>query len=204
MVKINNKKQADMSTIDSDNKIRCFGDSPGKKFYADYHDQEWGIPSHDDRHLFEMLILEGAQAGLNWETILKRRHGYQIAFHNFDPLKVASMNDSELEALLLNKEIIRHRLKIFGTRQNAQVFLKIQKEFGSFDNYVWSFVKNKTIKNHWQQMKDIPAKTKESEALSKDLKKRGMTFVGDKIIYAYMQAVGIVNDHIVGCWCYKS
>lgn len=186
----------------SDDKNRCFGMGVGKEFYADYHDHEWGIPVHEERLLFEMLILEGAQAGLSWETILKRRQGYRKAFHHFDPLKVASMSDEELEMLLQNPEIIRNRLKVYGTRQNARVFLKIQQEFGSFDRYIWDFVKGKPIKNHWKDFKDVPTRTTESDALSKDLKKRGMTFVGSTIIYAFMQAIGMVNDHIITCWCY--
>jgi len=179
-------------------KVRCFGS--GKEFYARYHDTEWGIPSHDDRHLFEMLILEGAQAGLSWETILKRRDGYRRAFHNFDAAKVASMNDAELESLRQDEGIIRNRLKIYAARQNAQVFLEIQKEFGSFDRYLWAFVSGKPIVQSRQNLKEIPCRTKESDAISKDLKKRGMTFVGSTIIYAYMQAVGLVNDHIASCW----
>jgi len=185
-----------------DDKKRCFGGSPGKEFYAEYHDREWGIPVHDDRHLFEMLILEGAQAGLSWETILKRRSGYRKAFHQFDPIKVASMQDAELETLRQNQEIIRNRLKIYAARQNAQVFINIQKEFGSFDHYLWKFVNGKPIVNHWKHFKEIPVNTPESDALSKDLKKRGMTFVGSTIIYAYMQAIGMVNDHTTECWRY--
>jgi len=177
-------------------KKRCFGNGPNKAFYADYHDDEWGIPVHDDRHLFEMLILEGAQAGLSWETVLKKREGYRKAFYNFDPVKVAKMSDDKLEALRENPEIIRNRLKINSARQNARVFLAIQKEFGSFDAYVWRFVSGKPIVNHRRQLEQIPSTTKESDALSKDLKKRGMNFVGSTIIYAYMQAVGLVNDHI--------
>lgn len=183
-----------------DGKKRCFGGQPGKEFYAEYHDHEWGNPAHDDRHLFEMLILEGAQAGLSWETILKRRKGYREAFHHFDPHKVASMSNAELDALFQNDKIIRNRLKIYAARQNAQVFLKIQQEFGSFDRYVWSFVNRKPIVNHRQRFEDVPTTTIESDALSKDLKKRGMTFVGSTIIYAYMQAVGMVNDHLADCW----
>ena len=182
-------------------KYRCFGS--GKAFYEEYHDNEWGIPSHDDQHLFEMLILEGAEAGLSWEIVLKKREGYRKAFHQFDPLKVATMGDDALEVLCHNPEIIRNRLKIYATRKNAQVFLKIQKEFGSFDGYVWNFVGGSPMKNHWRQWKDVPATTPESEALSKDLKKRGMTFVGPSIIYAFMQAVGMVNDHLTECWCYS-
>lgn len=191
-----------MSILPSqDGKKRCFGGQPGKELYAKYHDEEWGIPVHDDRHLFEMLILEGAQAGLSWETILKRREGYVQAFHHFDPVKVASMSDQELEGLLKNEKIIRNRLKVYAARQNARVFLKIQKEFGSFDSYVWAFVKGKPIINRWKKFEEIPITTPESDALSKDLKKRGMTFVGSTIIYAYMQAVGLVNDHLADCWC---
>jgi DNA-3-methyladenine glycosylase I len=190
--------------ISADGKKRCFGGDPGKEFYAEYHDNEWGIPQHDDRHLFEMLILEGAQAGLSWETILKRREGYRRAFHQFDVAKVASMTDSELERLRENPEIIRNRLKIYSARKNAQVFLKIQEEHGSFDHYVWSFVNGKPIINHWQHIDNMPVTTPESDALSKDLKKRGMSFVGSTIIYAYMQAIGMVNDHPVDCWRYHN
>lgn len=184
--------------IGKDGKKRCFGGD--KQFFIDYHDNEWGTPSHNDQHLFEMLILEGAQAGLSWETILKKRDGYRKAFYNFNPVKVAAMTDSKLEELRTNPEIIRNRLKIYSARQNAQVFLKIQEEFGSFDKYVWKFVNNKPIINHWTKFSDVPATTAASDALSKDLKKRGMTFVGSTIIYAFMQAVGMVNDHLVGCW----
>lgn len=180
---------------------RCFGDQPGKEFYAVYHDQEWGRPVHDDQHLFEMLILEGAQAGLSWETILKRRDAYRQAFHSFNPKKVAAMTDDELNNLLQNERIIRNRLKIFSARKNAQAFLEIQKEFGSFDKYVWGFVNHTPIINHWKHFKEVPPSTPESTALSKDLKKRGMTFVGSTIMYAFMQAVGMVNDHLVDCFC---
>lgn len=189
-----------MLTITIDNKKRCFGNKPHQELYAQYHDVEWGVPAHDDQHLFEMLILEGAQAGLSWETILKRREGYRHAFHNFDPHKVAAMQDAQLEALRNDAAIIRNRLKIYAARQNALVFLRIQKEFGSFDAYLWNFVDHKPIINHWQALKDIPATTVISDALSKDLKKRGMTFVGSTIIYAYMQAIGMVNDHVADCW----
>lgn len=165
-----------------------------------YHDNEWGTPSHDDTHLFEMLILEGAQAGLSWETILKKRDGYRKAFHHFDPAKVAKMTDGELDALRLNAEIIRNKLKIYSARKNALVFLAIQREFGSFDTYVWSIVGGKPLVNRWKHLSDIPVSTVESEALSKDLKKRGMIFVGPTIMYAFMQAVGMVNDHLIDCW----
>lgn len=182
-------------------KKRCFGE--GKDFYAEYHDKEWGIPVHDDRHLFEMLILEGAQAGLSWETVLKRREAYRELFHKFDPKKVAKMSDQDLEEILQNPKIIRNRLKVYAARTNAKVFLEIQNEHGSFDNYLWAFVDGKPIKNKRNSLKEIPPKTKESDALSKDLKKRGMTFVGSTIIYAFMQAVGLVNDHVVDCWRYQ-
>ena len=182
---------------------RCFGGGAGKEFYAEYHDNEWGIPVHSDQHLFEMLILEGAQAGLSWETILKRRQGYRNAFHHFDPAKVAFMSDGEMELLLQDSRVIRNRLKIYGARQNARVFLKIQQEFGSFDCYIWNFVKGEPIKNHWKALKDIPITTAESDALSKDLKRRGMIFVGSTIIYAYMQAIGMVDDHTIECWRYE-
>lgn len=178
---------------------RCFGS--GKEFYAKYHDKEWGIPVYDDRHLFEMLILEGAQAGLSWETILRRRDNYRQAFHNFDPLKVVNMTDDELNSLLENPGIIRNRLKIYAARQNASVFLKIQKEFGSFSNYVWKFVDDKPVITRRKSFKDVPSSTPISDALSKDLKRRGMTFVGSTIMYAFMQAVGLVDDHLEGCVC---
>jgi len=187
-------------SISLDGKRRCFGGEPGKEFYAHYHDHEWGIPVHDDRHLFEMLILEGAQAGLSWETVLKKRVGYRRAFHNFSPQLVAAMSDDALEALRENPEIIRNRLKIYATRRNAIVFLEIAKEFGSFDTYLWRFVKGKPLVQKWQQLSEIPATSPQSDALSKDLKKRGMTFVGSTIIYAYMQAIGMVNDHVADCW----
>lgn len=178
---------------------RCFGDGPGKEFYAEYHDREWGIPVHEERRLFEMLVLEGAQAGLSWETILKRREGYRQAFHQFDPTRVANMTDEDLEDLMHCEEIIRNRLKIYSARQNARVFLDIQQEFGSFDAYVWRFVQGKPIVNQWKALKEVPCESPESMSLSKDLKRRGMTFVGPTIMYAYMQAIGMVNDHLVNC-----
>ena len=187
--------------IELQNKKRCFGGASGKEFYATYHDEEWGVPVYDDRLLFEMLILEGAQAGLSWETILKRRQGYREVFYQFDPRKVGQMSDVELENLRQDVRIIRNRLKIYAARKNAQVFLKIQEEFGTFAIYLWSFVDNKPLINHWKSFAEVPVKTLESDQLSKDLKRRGMTFVGSTIIYAYMQAVGLVNDHLVDCWC---
>ena len=182
-------------------KERCFGSAAGKEFYAEYHDKEWGVPVCDDRHLFEMLILEGAQAGLSWETILKRREEYRRVFHHFDPVKVAKMTDDELNVLLENRGIIRNRLKIYAARRNASVVLQIQKELGSFSNYVWSFVDHKPIVTRRKSLKDVPASTPISDALAKDLKKRGMTFVGSTIIYAFMQAVGLVDDHLANCPC---
>lgn len=188
--------------IGMDGRKRCFGNKPGKQFYADYHDTEWGVPVYDDQRLFEMLILEGAQAGLSWETILKRREGYRRAYHNFDVQKVAVMSDDELEALRSDERIIRNRLKIYAARKNAQVFLQIQKELGTFSRYLWAYVGDKPIINNWRSFDEVPVKTEVSDAISKDLKKRGMSFVGSTIIYAYMQAVGLVDDHIEGCWCY--
>lgn len=182
----------------SNEKKRCFG--TGNSLYEVYHDTEWAVPSHDDQHLFQMLILEGAQAGLSWETVLKKRSAYKKAFHNFNPKKVATMTDAQLHALTQNPDIIRNRLKIFSARKNAQAFLRIQKEFGSFDAYLWEFVDGKPIINHWKHLKDAPTTTAQSDALSKDLKKRGMSFVGSTIIYAFMQAVGMVNDHSKECW----
>lgn len=184
-------------------KIRCGWVGVGKPFYEHYHDTEWGVPVYDDQKHFEFLILEGAQAGLSWETILKRRDGYRKAFKNFDPKKVAKMTDTELEKLMQDEGIIRNRLKIFSARKNALAFLAIQKEFGSFTKYIWQFVGGKPKINHPKTLKDIAPRTKESDALSKDLKKRGMTFVGSTIIYAHMQATGLVNDHIDDCFCKK-
>jgi len=183
-----------------DGKIRCFGCKPGQDLYAAYHDNEWGIPEYNDTKLFEMLILEGAQAGLSWETVLKKREGYRRAFHSFDPTRVAAMTDADLERLRDNPEIIRNRLKIYSARKNSLVFLALQREFGSFATYLWRYVDGKPILNAWQRFGDVPVRTAISDALAKDLKKRGMSFVGSTIMYAYMQAVGMVNDHLVGCW----
>ncbi|HEX4130199.1 MAG TPA: DNA-3-methyladenine glycosylase I [Pirellulales bacterium] len=179
---------------------RCSWVSLDKPDYVRYHDEEWGVPVHDDRHLFEMLILEGAQAGLSWYTILRRRDGYRRAFKEFDPAKAARMTDAQLERVLLTGDIIRNRLKVFSVRTNARAYLAIQKEFGSFDAYLWAFVDNKPLVNRPKSMADVPARTAISDALSKDLKRRGMTFVGSTIIYAYLQAVGLVNDHMQGCF----
>ena len=183
-----------------DNKNRCFGNGVGKAFYAKYHDEEWAIPVYDDQKLFEMLILEGAQAGLSWEIILKKRAGYQKAFYNFDVKKVAKMADDELEKLRENPQIVRNRLKIYATKKNAQIFLEIQKEFGSFNKYIWGFVNENPIQNNWKSFAEIPVRTVISDQISKDLKKRGMGFVGSTIIYAFMQAIGMVDDHLINCW----
>ncbi len=167
--------------------------------YREYHDREWGVPVHDDRVLFEFLILEGAQAGLSWRTILERRDGYRKAFADFDAQKVARYTDAKLEKLLLDPGIIRNRLKVWSARSNAQAFLAVQKEFGSFAKYQWSFVGGKPIVNQRKTIKDVPARTEVSDAYSKDLQKRGFKFVGTTIIYAHMQATGMVNDHLVSC-----
>lgn len=167
--------------------------------YIKYHDEEWGVPVHNDQTHFEFLILEGAQAGLSWATVLKKREGYRKLFSNFDPKKVAQFSDEKLEKILLNPAIIRNRLKVFSARNNAIRFLEVQKEFGSFDNYIWSFVGGKPIINHLKTMKDAQATSKESDALSKDLLKRGFKFVGSTVMYAHMQACGLVNDHLVDC-----
>ncbi|MCI0455194.1 MAG: DNA-3-methyladenine glycosylase I [Candidatus Dadabacteria bacterium] len=169
----------------------------------EYHDKEWGEPVHDDRKLFELLVLEGAQAGLNWETVLKKRENYRKAFHNFDPAKIACYTEKDIKRLLGDPGIIRNRLKIEAAVTNANKFLKIQDEFGSFDKYIWQFVGGKTIYNKLKSLSELQATTKESDGMSKDLKKRGFKFVGSTICYAFMQAVGMVNDHVVNCFRYK-
>ena len=169
----------------------------------DYHDTEWGVPLHDDRGLFEFLILEGAQAGLSWDTILRKRENYRKAFDGFDPIKVVRYSDAKREKLLANEGIIRNRLKIASAVANAKAFLAVQKEFGSFDAYVWAFVGGKSIDGRRRVLGDVPAKTEVSDALSKDLRKRGFNFVGSTIMYAFMQATGMVNDHLVSCFRYK-
>jgi DNA-3-methyladenine glycosylase I len=168
-----------------------------------YHDHEWGVEIHDDRTLFEFLVLEGAQAGLSWSTILRKREGYRKAFDNFDARKISQYSENTVSRLLTNPEIIRNRLKINATITNARAFLQVQKEIGSFDRYTWQFVNGKPIQNSWRKMTDIPSSTPESEAMSKDLKKRGFKFIGATICYAFMQAVGMVNDHVVDCFRYK-
>lgn len=176
------------------------GDDP---LYIDYHDTEWGVPSRDDAHLFEMLVLEGAQAGLAWITVLRKREGYRELFDGFDAERIARYTDRKLDKLLLDPRIIRNRLKVYGTRQNAQAFLTVQEEIGSFSKYLWGFVENRATQNRWRTMKELPATTAVSDALSKDLKKRGFTFVGSTIMYAYMQATGMVNDHTTDCFRHR-
>ena len=171
--------------------------------YVKYHDEEWGVPVHDDRLHFEFLILEGAQAGLSWATILKRRNGYRKAFAGFDPVKVAEFDEREIENLLQDPGIIRNKLKVNGAVTNARKFLEVQQEFGSFDDYIWSFVGGKPTVNSWKKMSEVPATSRESDLLSKDLKKRGFKFVGSTIMYAHMQACGLVNDHTVDCFRYR-
>ena len=169
-----------------------------------YHDKEWGVPVHDDKKLFEFLILEGAQAGLSWQTVLNKRENYRKALHGFNPVKIASYSDRDVKRLLGNSGIIRNRLKITATIENAKRFIEIQKEFGSFDFYIWQFVNGKQIKNKFKLLKEILPTTKESDAMSKDLRKRGFKFVGSTICYAFMEAVGMVNDHEVKCFRYNS
>jgi DNA-3-methyladenine glycosylase I len=173
---------------------------PVDELYQHYHDTEWGVPLHDDRALFEFLILEGAQAGLSWHIILKKRAHYRAAFDQFDPAKVARYTPAKINKLLADPGIIRNRLKIASTVRNARAFLAVQEEFGSFDRYIWRFVDGRPIINHPRSMKDVPAHTKESDAMSKDLKQRGFNFIGSTICYAHMQATGMVNDHLVHCF----
>jgi len=184
------------------NKIRCdwCGTDP---LYVAYHDDEWGSPLHDDRRLFEMLILEGAQAGLSWSTILKKREAYRKAFDEFDAEKVALYTPKRLEAMLKNPDIVRNRLKVEAAVTNARAFLRVVDEFGSFDRYIWGFVGGRPIQNRWRRLREIPPKTAASDAMSKDLKKRGFKFVGSTICYAFMQAVGMVNDHVMDCYRYR-
>jgi DNA-3-methyladenine glycosylase I len=183
-------------------KQRCAwaGDNP---LYVKYHDDEWGVPVHDDRKLFEMLILEGAQAGLSWITILRKRENYRNAFDKFNPYKIARYDTEKVKQLLNNDGIIRNRLKIASAIQNAGCFIEIKKKFGSFDNYIWKFVDYTPIENMWKSIKDIPARTIESDLMSRELKKNGFKFVGSTICYAFMQAVGMVNDHTIDCFRHK-
>ena len=181
----------------------CENSSLGK-LYTDYHDHDWGVPVHDDRVLFEFLILEGAQAGLSWSTILNKREHYRAAFAGFDPAKVANFSDQKIAALLLDPGIVRNRLKVQSAVTNARAFLSVQKEFGSFDAYIWAFVGGKPKLNAWAAMNAVPAKTPESDAMSTDLKKRNFKFVGSTICYAFMQATGMVNDHLQSCFRHKA
>jgi DNA-3-methyladenine glycosylase I len=180
---------------------RC--DWPTNDLAIKYHDEEWGVPLHDDRGLFEFLILEGAQAGLSWDTILRKRENYRDSFDGFDVEKVARYTDKRVEKLLQNEGIIRNRLKVASAVANAKVFLTVQKEFGSFDKYIWSFVDGEPIVNKWKDTSQVPATSPVSDAISKDMKKRGFNFVGSTIMYAHMQATGMVNDHLVSCFRYK-
>ena len=184
----------------SPNLIRCSWAS--NQLSIRYHDEEWGLPQHDDRILFEFLLLEGAQAGLSWDTILQKRENYRAAFDGFDPERIAHYDRRKMQSLLRNPGIIRNRLKIASAAQNAKAFLRVQKEFGSFDHYIWQFTGGKPRLNAWRSNQQVPAHTAESDAMSKDLKKRGFNFVGSTICYAFMQAVGIVNDHRVDCFRY--
>jgi len=185
-----------------DSKVRCSWVKGGNELYYRYHDNEWGVPVHDDRELFEFLTLEAAQAGLSWATVLNKREGYRQAFDNFDIEKVASYSDKKIAQLLENPDIIRNKLKVNATVINAGRILEMQKEFGSFDRYIWQFVDGDIIQNTWKLMEDVPAKTVISDAMSKDLKKRGFKFIGTTICYAFMQATGMVNDHTVDCFCF--
>lgn len=182
---------------------RCKWAEGGNLDYIRYHDEEWGVPVHDDRVHYEFLILEGAQAGLSWSTILNKREGYRKAFADFDPAKVARFTEKRVAKLLENPAIVRNRLKVTSAITNAKAFLKVQKEFGSFNDYIWDFVGGKPVQNRFRRDSEIPATSPESDALSDDLKKRGFKFVGSTIIYAHMQATGLVNDHVTGCFRYK-
>ena len=179
--------------------IRCSWAASNPLFYV-YPDEEWGVPTHNDRHLFEMLILEGAQAGLSWLTILKKRDNYRKAVDKFDPAKIARYDRAKMANLMQDEGIVRNRLKIAATVENARAFLRVKDEFDTFDRYIWQFVGGKPKVNRWQGLRQIPASTPESDAMSKDLRKRGFKFVGSTICYAYMQAVGMVNDHTIDCW----
>ncbi|ANM29700.1 DNA-3-methyladenine glycosylase [Acidobacteria bacterium Mor1] len=190
-----------MATLHEDGKKRC--DWAKNPLAVAYHDEEWGSPLHDDRLLFEFLILEGAQAGLSWDTILKKRPHYRKVYKRFDPKKVARFGKADVERLLADPGIVRNRLKVESSIQNAKLFLEVQKEFGSFDAYIWDFVGGKPRLNRWKQMGQVPATTAESDAMSKALKKRGFRFVGSTICYAFMQATGMVNDHTTGCFRYR-
>ena len=175
----------------------------GDPLFLAYHDEEWGVPSHDERHLFEMLVLEGAQAGLSWSTILRKRENYQKAFAGFDPEKVARFDKRKRERLLGDAGIVRNRLKIDSAIANARATLTVREEFGTLDAYLWSFVDGRPLRNKWRTLRELPAETPESSAMSKDLKRRGFRFVGPTVCYAFMQAAGLVNDHVVSCFRYR-
>ena len=183
-------------------KKRCSW-AEGNQLEKDYHDTEWGVPVHDDKVLFEFLILEGAQAGLSWSTILNKREGYREALDGFDTQKISNYKEDKVAELLANPGIVRNKLKVNSTISNARLFIEVQKEFGSFDAYIWQFVGGKPIVNSWNSVSEVPVSTLESDAMSKDLKKRGFKFIGTTICYAYMQAMGMVNDHTSDCFCYK-
>jgi len=185
-------------------KPRCPWANPKNPLYLKYHDHEWGVPSYEDRELFELLILEGAQAGLSWETILNKRERYREQFDDFDVHKVAAYNETKVTTLLCDSGIIRNRLKIHAAITNARIFIEIQKEFGSFSTFIWGFVDHTPILNHYESIEEVPTATPLSEEISKNLKKRGMKFVGPTIIYAYMQSIGMVNDHLLGCFKHPS
>ncbi|NOQ25919.1 MAG: DNA-3-methyladenine glycosylase I [Bacteroidales bacterium] len=174
-----------------------------KPLDIEYHDKEWGVPVHDDTKLFEYLVLDAFQAGLSWSTILNKRENFRKAFDNFDSIKISNYKQEKIDELIQDKSIVRNKLKINGTVKNAKAFIKVQQEFGSFDKYIWSFTGGKTIVNNWKELNETPATSVESDAMSKDLKKRGFTFVGSTICYAFMQAAGIVNDHLISCFRYK-
>ena len=184
-------------------KIRCAWVPAGDSLYAAYHDTEWGVPVFKDQKIFEFLVLESAQAGLSWITVLRKRENYRKAFAGFDPIKVARFSSKDVAQLLTNPGIIRNRLKIEAAINNAQRFLAVQKEFGAFSKYIWGFVNGSPIRNKWKRLSDLPATTKEAEALSQDLKQRGFKFLGATVLYAHMQATGLVNDHTVDCFRYK-
>lgn len=189
-----------MSKVKSQDRCSWCGEDP---LYVAYHDQEWGVPLHDEQKLFEFLILEGAQAGLSWLTILKKRDAYRKAYYQFEIEKVARFNSRSIERLMNNSGIVRNRLKIEASIDNARAFLEVQDEFGSFDEYIWQYVDHRPIQNQWKRLRDIPASTKESKQMSKDLQQRGFRFVGPTICYAFMQAVGMVNDHVTNCFRHR-
>jgi DNA-3-methyladenine glycosylase I len=183
-----------------DERVRCRWAAGGDPLYAAYHDEEWGVPLHDDRALFELLCLEGAQAGLAWITILRKREGYRRAFHGFDVERCAALTDEELEALLADPGIVRNRLKVHAVRRNARAFLELQADHGSFDAWLWAWVGGTPVRSAWERQEDVPAVTPLAERISKDLRRRGFTFVGPTIVYAYLQSAGVVDDHVASCF----